>query len=493
MRSKPGRRAPGIAWLDAGGVVATKALTTAAVVASGFSAVSDDDYARVVIALRFADAPALDPTGTSWLPLPFWVYGSALAAFGNTLDVARATAFVLGVLAAGLVWLAARLLELPRRAALLGAILAAVFPYSAYLGAATVPEAPAAALTVFGAATVARGARMRILGALALGAASAARYEPWSAVAVFAAFSAWDAARSRDPRFLAATGLVLTFPIAWLLHGVFRHGDALFFLERVASYRAALGPDDPWLERLVRTPRALVAGEPELVLGTLGLFLVAPRALLANERRALARSGGVLAAIPLFLLLGDLLGGAPTHHGERALLAVWLWVALVAGALAARIGEAPFTRRAAAALTLVVALAAGTRVLRPRWPRAPFADRSAEVALGERARARSLERLAIDAPDFGYFAIQAAFGRPEATLVLDTRDPRQRRSRDLLVESPSAFRAFLLGGGYRWLAVPRTRTPAARDIGSVREENERWALVELSYGVNPSGLDRSFE
>src|SRR5690606_8748692 len=63
VRSKPGRRAPGIAWLDAGGVVATKALTTAAVVASGFSAVSDDDYARVVIALRFADAPALDPTG----------------------------------------------------------------------------------------------------------------------------------------------------------------------------------------------------------------------------------------------------------------------------------------------------------------------------------------------------------------------------------------------------------------------------------------------
>jgi hypothetical protein len=33
--------------------------------------VSDDDYARVVIAQRLS--LALDPSGTSWLPFPFWL------------------------------------------------------------------------------------------------------------------------------------------------------------------------------------------------------------------------------------------------------------------------------------------------------------------------------------------------------------------------------------------------------------------------------------
>ncbi|MFO7178485.1 MAG: glycosyltransferase family 39 protein [Pseudomonadota bacterium] len=487
-----GARTPSSAVVrDAAAVVAVKALTTAAVLAGGFTAISDDDYARVVTALRFADAPALDPTGTSWLPLPFWIYGGALAVFGSDLGVARACAFVLGVLAAGLVWAAARLLDLSRRAAVVGATLAAVFPYSAYLGAATVPEAPTAALTLFGAATVASDARMRLLGALALGAASAARYEPWAAAAAFAAITGWDALRSRDPRLVAATGLALAFPAAWLLHGIVRHGDALFFVERVASYRAALGPDDPWLERLIRTPRAFVTSEPELVLGTLGLFLVAPRGLLARERRALTKSGSVLVAIVLLAVLGDLLGGAPTHHGERALLAVWSWLALVAGALATRIGEIQLARRSLAAITLVATIAVGAGVIRRRWPRAPFTERIAEIDIGKRARARSIDRLAIDAPDFGYFAIQAAFGRPRDTRVLDARDPREPRSRDLLVESPPGLRRFLLTRGYRWLAVPTSRVERARQIGSVRELNDRWALIELAHAEAPRGLDPS--
>ena len=42
----------------------------------GFSHVSDDDYARVVIAERFAHAPHLDPSATSWLAATaFWMRG----------------------------------------------------------------------------------------------------------------------------------------------------------------------------------------------------------------------------------------------------------------------------------------------------------------------------------------------------------------------------------------------------------------------------------
>ncbi|HEX3855498.1 MAG TPA: hypothetical protein VHW01_31260, partial [Polyangiaceae bacterium] len=37
---------------------------------NGFRALSDDDYARISIAQRFAHTPHIDPSGTSWLPAP---------------------------------------------------------------------------------------------------------------------------------------------------------------------------------------------------------------------------------------------------------------------------------------------------------------------------------------------------------------------------------------------------------------------------------------
>ena len=57
----------------------TVALRSSACLRDGFPiAVSDDDYARVVIAEQWAHAPKLDPSGTSWLPLPLWLNGSAM-------------------------------------------------------------------------------------------------------------------------------------------------------------------------------------------------------------------------------------------------------------------------------------------------------------------------------------------------------------------------------------------------------------------------------
>src|SRR5215204_3578287 len=79
-------------------VAAAKIAVSAAVLAQGFRALSDDDYARIVIAQRFAAQPSLDPSGTSWLPFPFWVHGSMMALFGREPSVARATAIALGTL-----------------------------------------------------------------------------------------------------------------------------------------------------------------------------------------------------------------------------------------------------------------------------------------------------------------------------------------------------------------------------------------------------------
>ena len=58
----------------------------------GVWTLSDDDYARISIAQGFAREPHFDPSGTSWLPAPFWAYGAAFRAFGTGLSVARAWA-----------------------------------------------------------------------------------------------------------------------------------------------------------------------------------------------------------------------------------------------------------------------------------------------------------------------------------------------------------------------------------------------------------------
>ena len=375
-------------WLDAVVVLAAKLAASAVVLCAGFHAISDDDYARLVIAQRFADAPALDPSGSSWLPLPFWVYGSGFAIFGNGLEVARGLAVALGALAALLVWLAARVAGIGRGGALGAGVLAAIFPYSAYLGAAAVPEAPASALVVFGVSTLAGGPGLRLLGALALGAGCASRYEPWPAAIAFAALTLHDAVRSRDSRFCLSSALALAFPLAWLLHGIVRHDHALFFLERVARYKAALGTDEPLLARLLRAPRGLLTFEPEIVLACVTAGLLWARRRQRAPSAALVRGSLCVAALFATLVAGDILGGAPTHHAERALLAVWFWCAMLAAFFVERIAH---ERRELRVLlpSLLISLIVATLLLRPRFSRDDFADRRAEVDLGARARQRN--------------------------------------------------------------------------------------------------------
>jgi hypothetical protein len=77
--------------VDVVALVAAKLALAALVLHLGFSHVSDDDYARIVIAEQFAHAPHLDPSATSWLPLPFWINGAAMMVLGRSLGVARAS------------------------------------------------------------------------------------------------------------------------------------------------------------------------------------------------------------------------------------------------------------------------------------------------------------------------------------------------------------------------------------------------------------------
>ncbi|MEO5731651.1 MAG: glycosyltransferase family 39 protein, partial [Byssovorax sp.] len=281
-------------------VALTKAAASAIVLATGFRAVSDDDFARVVIAQSWAHAPKLDPSGTSWLPFPFWIQGAVLAIAGRSLDIARATALALGLVSALLVYAAARWITRDSRAALCGAVLAAIFPWSARLGVATVPELPTAALTLLALASLVPGegahpvTSRRLFGALALFAATLSRYEPWPIAAGFALLSLADARRARvgeSPRLALSAALALAGPAAWIAWNQRAHGEALHFLTRVAAYRKALGggSDESALTRFFAYPVALVRQEPELFAVLVVLLALAWSSRLPALRARLAR------------------------------------------------------------------------------------------------------------------------------------------------------------------------------------------------------------
>ncbi|HET9934783.1 MAG TPA: hypothetical protein VFQ35_28960, partial [Polyangiaceae bacterium] len=380
-----------------------------------------------------------------------------------------------GVVSTLLCWWAARLLDFSRASAFIGAAICAVLPYSAYLGAAPVPEAPCAGLIVFAAATLVHSGRVRLLGAAALFAACASRYEAWGVALPFAAFTGWEAWRKRDRTLAAAALGGLAFPVLWLLHGIVRHGDATFFVARVSAYRAALGPQDAILERLVRTPRALLLEEP--VLGAVFIALTAFSLLVARvENLPKARFALVVFGVVLLTWLGDIRGSAPTHHPGRALLAAWFAMALLSSELYLRALPCPARR------TLALPVVGGALLVGMRFSRAlqtTFVDRRDAVAIGAAARQRAFARLAIDTDDYAFFAVQAAFGHPSETLVLDDRDPRKPRAQPW-TNDPQKLLRTLRDSRVSALVVPRTRAPFAHAVGSVSEENSGFSLIELT-------------
>lgn len=458
---------------DALGVGAAKLVVSFAVLAAGFVAVSDDDYARIVIAQRFAEAPHLDPSGTSWLPLPFWVYGAAFWLLGGSLAVARVVAVLVGIASMGLLMIAARWMGAGRFGAFAGALVAALFPWSAWLGAAPLPEVPAAALSVVGMAALAQNdLRTRVLGGMAIAAACFCRYEGWPVALAFAAVSVHDALRSpssRERSGLLAAGALAVAPIAaWLLHGVFIHGDATFFWKRVAAYKNALGEPPSLSERVWSVPRAFLTGEPELALS---LVLVGMnRALLRRFARPALAAGALVA----FLVAGEISGGGPTHHAGRAVLPAWYLLALAVGAgIEARGAQA--ARHSWAWLAFALALVGLGWLYRAGTPPA-FADRRDAVTIGTRARELGAPGLWIDTSDYSYLAVMAAYRRPNAAEPFDDRDPRHARAPDPFT-SEAALRTRAGSRPDAWLVVTREHAPLAGRVGVVRAETPSYVLV----------------
>ena len=411
----------------------------ALVLALGFDHVSDDDFARVTIAQSFAFAPKLDPSGTSWLPFPFWALGSVMIAGGRSLAVARVASITLASLAATLPYLALRLRGATRSAGLLAFAFAALSPWSLWLGASTVPESFTASFTA--AAAIALGATSRSrsekkedaqvdgparLGfALALLAACLSRYEPWPVAAVLAIVLGNRALAASSPKErgqeLLLAAVVSLGPLAWLAWNAHAHGDALHFFQRVARFKRALGDGtQETVPALLLYPRLLLVQRPDVMVA-LGCVLVSGRLLAASGaelRRRWAVPLACAGAQLVFLAYGNVRDGAPAHHPERALLGlVFLTAAFAADAIVGIAVSAPQKARTAAlGMAAVVALSwlvNGTGLLGEPPAAGPTEVRTSQIAAGRALAGENVEHVVLTPCAYEHFALVAAFGAPE--------------------------------------------------------------------------------
>lgn len=402
--------------LEISSVVALRWVAVVALLASGFRAISDDDYARTVIAEAFVATPKLDPSGTSWLPFPFHVMGIAMAIFGRSVEVARAASIAAATAAGIALHLALIVWKVPRHARLTAMLAVSVLPWTLWTTAATVPEASTAAFAsaalLLAALPAERATRWTLLGAGGLVcAATLSRYEAWPVGVVVAAALAKTIVDSRGTTrrlAIAATILAVGGMVAWMSWNKLSHGSATHFLFRVARYKKAhsAGQEETsLLARVLAYPKLLVLYFPEA--------LVAIGVLCATVRRRdgllRARAFGLMAValVMAFLVYGNLNDGVPTHHAERALLgAAFCAIPLGVAALAHR--GTPRSWGAAAAVLLALEL---VHVCARERPGDGAANRDAQVARGRALRGAA--HLTVTPCAYEHFALIAAFGAPE--------------------------------------------------------------------------------
>jgi hypothetical protein len=393
---------------------------------AGFDHVSDDDFSRVTIAQRFAHAPRLDPSGTSWLPFPFWLLGGVMFV-DRSLATAHAASIVFASIAATLPYLALRFSAVPRGRALIAVAFALLTPWSVWLGAATVPESFTASFLVAGAVGLAAArsetqrsdvlptSRAVPLFASAVAAACLSRYEAWPVAAVLALALLVEGARRRSRSLLIGGVVCAVAPLAWMAWNAYAHDGPLHFFHRVANFKHAYGSSTNTWEALTLYPTLLFTTRPEVAIPA--LFL-----LPTLRDPAVRQRWGIplvcVAAELVFLSYGNARDGAPTHHPERALLATAMLVALfvvdVGTTKLAELTEGSRIRRMAAATLFAFAwVVSGVRGAAPIPGHGRSEDRSEPIARGLDLRARGVKHIVVTPCAYEHFALVAAFAAPE--------------------------------------------------------------------------------
>lgn len=438
------------------------------VIGFGFHGVSDDDFARIVIAQEFAHQPKLDPSGTSWLPLPFWITGGAMRVLGLSPNVAVGVGIALGVLSVWLVYAAARRLSTDPGTAFWSAVVVAFLPWSARLGASALPELPVAAASLYALSTLLPGTSgsARLGGAVLLLLACLSRYEPWFLAGGFALVCLWDAIRERDRPVsnVLSTVIAAAGPAAWSWWNHHAHGSPTHYLDRVAAYKQAVD-QGAIFERVTSYFLAVFRAEPELVAAFLFALFVARASIFATFRDRWARPAGLLAVLLITLTASSIKGGAPTHHPERALLTLHLFLAVATvHALRRATQDDKLGVRLAVLVTLVIG--SGAAVLRGTLLfKESVAARRAELAVGREVAAQvpAGEKVFLEVVDFGYFAVLAGSERPWDFVLSGKVDPAKggvalgreealRRARELGASHAVVFDA---GSRYSLIAIER--------------------------------------
>lgn len=381
--------------------------------AAGFDHLSDDDFARVTIAQAFAHAPRLDPSGTSWLPFPFWSLGLGMMALGRALATAQALAIALNSVAIVAPYLALREAGIDRARALVGLTLGFVTPSALFLGAATVPESSTASFVAAGAVLVGLpgvSARARLAGGVLVLAATLSRYEAWPVAAVLGIAALVEA--RRDRRALGAAVLCAAGPLLWMAWNAHAHDGPLHFFRRVSSFKRAIGEGstDP-VAALVLFPRLLVTARPEVTV---------PALLLLRRGRRWVVPLLAVAAQVAFLAYGNARDGAPAHHPERTLLACFVLLALFVADVGLAAVATWRSRTGLAALACVGLLWAATTVRDAADipGRSPGEDRSAQRERGRALRDLGAEHVTLVPCAFEQFALIAELEAPERVTTL---------------------------------------------------------------------------
>ena len=482
--------------LHTASILALRVLVTLGVGALGFRALSDDDFARVTLAQQFAEAPRLDPTGTSWLPFPFWIHGVAHALFGPDLAVARVTTVVVACAASLLLYGCARMSGVPSRAAWLGVVLWSFVPVGVFAGAATVPELATAALCASSLLLTRRSdARALMLAAGLVVPATLSRYEAWP-VAVFVMASIGIPGRGQAgngvpsaPWSTRAAAIVLAGlgPIAWVAWNQYAHGDPLHFHSRVSAYWNAWGDEASHsLVALANYPKAVILEAPVLAASIAGALYHVRRSWVRGPwHRCWLRPALGAAFVVVSLTLAQATGGAPTHHPERTLLLVWAlgWIA-AADALTGRFAPQGagwnLWRRVWIASAIVFMLIRTHSV--SSWYGVRRGD---EVQVGRWLREHAPGKVLLAPKDYGYFAVMAASATPDRIDLVGSVDPRDAKKPSAF-GSEASLREFAQRRGARWLVASGEHASVARRLGHERSVMGEWSVVEI-----PTALELS--
>lgn len=258
--------------------------------ASGFTALTADDFARTLGAAQWAADPAPIWSGF-WLPFHTYLFGSLLMLFPDMVIAPRALIMLVGLGGIAAMYALTWQLTRHRPTALLAALLLTFDPAHLWLTAVPLTEAIVALLVSLAAigvvAFLANGqTRWLVPGALALLLGTGFRYEAWMAAIPFSLtlgiLFLVEAVRGRWRTRTAALLLISAaipwiYPAIWLAGNYLATGDPLAFQAFVRSYNISTYGYNPSYGRYVWAWWQISPAATLLLLPSLGFILLRRR------------------------------------------------------------------------------------------------------------------------------------------------------------------------------------------------------------------------